>query len=500
MQSKPAASRFRALVEHSADAIWMLAESGAILYANPASRAALGYSPDELAGSNAFDYFLPTDRGEAHERLWGPEEAGTPFRMRRKDGKIVWVDVRGSNRLDDPEVEGVVVSLRDVTESRRAEQALRDSESRFRALVESSSDGFVLLNREGTVVYSGPPVLGYANNAFVGRSMLEAVHPDDLEKVLGDLATVGGTPGKRLRDEFRVRHADGSWRWVDVSVRNLMADPAVGGIVVNYRDITAQRAREEELRRAHDQVRRILESIRESFIALDREWRFTYVNARVAEAIGKRPDEVIGKNIWEEFPAARETEFYPAYRRVMSERVPVQFELYFPPTGRWLDVHAYPTEEGLSAYVLDISLRKRAERRAATLHEVAVTLVESSRLSEIAPRVLRAIRDGLGCAEATFWKVDAERAVLRPWRGKAGRSVAKGEGAAGQSWASGRASWSAVEGKTTWAFPVRQDGETIGVMEFACADGREPDAELLREMDTIAGQIAQALGRGGKQG
>ena len=92
MESKPAAGRFRALVEHGADTIWLLAEDGRILYANPASRAVVGYSPEDLAGTNALDYFLPTDREDARARLWDPGGAASTFRMRRKDGRkrVVW--------------------------------------------------------------------------------------------------------------------------------------------------------------------------------------------------------------------------------------------------------------------------------------------------------------------------------------------------------------------------------------------------------------------------
>jgi PAS domain S-box-containing protein len=488
MPNNPVPGRFRALVAHTADAIWLLAATGRIVYANPASREVLGYAPEELTATDAFDYFLPTDREAARQRLWEPQAAAASFRMRRRDGKIIWVDATAANRLEDPEVVGVIVSLRDVTESRRAEQALRDSESRFRALIESSSGGFVLIDREGTVVYSGPPVLGYEKGSFVGRSILEVIHPDDLEQACNDLAAVASAAGKRLDDEFRARHADGSWRWLEVRMRNLLTNPAVNGIVVNYRDITARRAHEGELRRTRDQLKQILESIRESFVAVDREWRFTYVNGHVAKALGKPAEELIGKNLWDEFPGARDTELYPAYRRVMTERVPVQIELLYPPSGRWYDIHAYPTEEGMSVNALDISERKRAERRAATLHEVTRALVESSRLSEIAPRVLRAIRDGLGCSSATFWKLD-DSGAMRAWRGKSGRTIVQGEGAAGLAWSTGRPS--ASDGG--FAFPVKQDGETIGVMEFVCPE--PPDQELLRQMDAIEEQIAQALSR-----
>jgi PAS domain S-box-containing protein len=491
MLSNATASRFQALVEHCADAIWLLSESGGILYASPASQNVLGYSADELMGANAFDYFLPSDRAAARARLLDSQGDSPTFRMRRKDGAVVWVDAAGANRLSEPDIEGVIVSLRDVSEARRADQMLRDSESRFRALVESSSDGFVLLDREARIVHTGPPVLGYESGSVVGRSVLELIHPEDLDAFCGDLATVGGGPGRRAEGEHRVRHGDGSWRWVEVRMKNLLSNPAVGGVVVNYRDVTARRAHEEELRRTRDQVRHILESIRESFIALDREWRFTYVNRLVADAIGKTTSEVIGKNIWDEFPEARNTEFYPQYQRVMTERVFAQFEMYYSPNGRWFDVHAYPTEEGLSAYILDITERKRAERRAAMQHEVARALVESDGLAEIAPRVLRAIREGLAWPAATLWKVDAEGGVLRPWRGKAGREIAKGEGAAGTAWASGRASWDAG-----FAFPVRRGAETVGVMEFTNPEARESDGELLELMEAIAGQIAMVLGRG----
>ena len=490
MPSNATATRFQALVEHSADAIWLLAESGAILYASPASQTVLGYSPDELTGANAFDFFLPSDRAAARARLLDSEGDSPTFRMRRKDGAVVWVDAAGANRLAEPDIEGVIVSLRDVSEARRADQMLRDSESRFRALVESSSDGFLLLDREARIVQTGPPVLGYESGSAVGRNVLELIHPEDLDAFCGDLATVGGGPGRRAEGEHRVRHGDGSWRWVEVRMRNLLSNPAVAGIVVNYRDVTARRAHEEELRLTRDQVRHILESIREAFIALDREWRFTYVNRLVADAIGKTTAEVVGKNIWDEFPEARATEFYPQYQRVMTERVFAQFEMCYPTNGRWFDVHAYPTEEGLAAYILDITDRKRAERRAAMQHEVTRALVEAEGLPEIAGRVLRAIREGLGWPGAALWRVDAERGVLRPWRVKGGREVAKGEGAAGTAWATGRASWDGG-----FAFPLRRGAETAGVMEFTNPEAREADEELLELMDAIAGQIAMVLGR-----
>jgi PAS domain S-box-containing protein len=477
-------NRYRALVEHSADAMWMVGDSGRIEYASPASRAVLGYTSDELAGAGAFDFFLPSDREEARVLLFGPEGGSGTFRLRRKDGKTIWAHVTGGNRLADPEVAAVIVGLRDVTEPRRAEQALRDSESRFRALVEHSADGFALLDRNGTVVYCGPPVLGYTT--FVGRSVLEAIHSDDLERICADLALVAARPDKPYRAQYRARHADGGTRWIEVLFTNLLRDAAVGGIVVNYRDITESREREIELRRTRDQLSHVLEGMREAFVALDRDWRFLFVNRRVAEDLGKDAAEVVGKVIWDLYPHLRDTAVYPNYRRVMNEGVPVQFEMRSARyNGRWFDIHAYPTEDGMAAYALDITDRKRAEQYAAVRIEVLEALLEAGTLAEFAPRVLRAVGENLGCASATFWTFEQGRwRASETWKvGKARRGKAD-DTLARKALERGGV---VMEG-TGVAFAIGQGA----AMEWTCAEGI--DVEAVPVLEAIARQIGKALG------
>ena len=105
----------------------------------------------------------------------------------------------------------------------------------------------------------------------------------------------------------------------------------------------------------------ILDSITDSFIVVDRQWRLTYVNNSVLAAIGRHADEVLGKNLWDLFPEAVKSDFYPQYHRVMNERVPLAFNVYYPSRDVWYQVNAYPVEEGLSAYVQDITDRMRIE-------------------------------------------------------------------------------------------------------------------------------------------
>lgn len=112
------------------------------------------------------------------------------------------------------------------------------------------------------------------------------------------------------------------------------------------------------------QIDQLLESMSEAFVALDRDWRITYQNA-AAEQINNKPrSEVLGKTLWEEWPAAAGTIFEQQYRHALAEQVPVHFEhcYYEPPDHNvWLEVHAYPFEDGLGIFYRDISDRKQAE-------------------------------------------------------------------------------------------------------------------------------------------
>jgi diguanylate cyclase (GGDEF)-like protein/PAS domain S-box-containing protein len=128
---------------------------------------------------------------------------------------------------------------------------LRRSQERFRSLVQNSVDVNMIVRADGVIEYESPAVervLGYRVDQRAGRTALEFVHPDDRSWAEELVAEVLASPGAQATGEFRVRHADGSWRAVEAVGKNLLADPAVAGVVVNYRDITSRKALEDELR------------------------------------------------------------------------------------------------------------------------------------------------------------------------------------------------------------------------------------------------------------
>jgi PAS domain S-box-containing protein len=127
---------------------------------------------------------------------------------------------------------------------RDTDQLLRNSEQRFRALIEHSSDGIGLVSSDGTIRYTSPStsrILGYVDEELVGRRAFELIHPDDHASIRARLAEGLQQLGQSVIAECRVQHKDGSWRLIEIVANNLLAEPSVRAIVLNYRDITERR-------------------------------------------------------------------------------------------------------------------------------------------------------------------------------------------------------------------------------------------------------------------
>ncbi|HBY98466.1 MAG TPA: hypothetical protein DEP84_31745, partial [Chloroflexi bacterium] len=113
----------------------------------------------------------------------------------------------------------------------------------------------------------------------------------------------------------------------------------------------------EALQKSNQEIITIFESITDAFFALDCEWRFVYVNREAERLLGKTETQIGAKNVWDEFPEAVGSSFQREYQRAMAEQVEVEFEAFYPPLDTWFEVHAYPSEVGLSVYFRDITGR-----------------------------------------------------------------------------------------------------------------------------------------------
>jgi PAS domain S-box-containing protein len=190
----------------------------------------------------------------------------------------------------------------------------------------------------------------------------ERIWPGDRDRVRR--AAIEGLATGHLSAVYRVQPPSSPLRWMQMAAilqRSPSGDPLrwVGIVLDAAPAIVADTLHQE----ARDQVIELVESIAESFIALDRDFRFTYVNQRVCEKTGKTRDQIIGQSIWDLFPDAASSEFFTGYQRVARERIRHSFLVPYPqPDGSqsWFEAHAFPTAEGMAALIRDVTELKRA--------------------------------------------------------------------------------------------------------------------------------------------
>jgi two-component system sensor histidine kinase/response regulator len=226
----------------------------------------LGYEGLPAGRESALDVAHPDDRAHAEDamRRYLAGEAAefeTEIRFCHREGSYRTMLARGAAVRDAAgrPIRFVGIAI-DITRLRLAEEALRASEARFRALVQDSSDIISLFDAEGTIVYQSPSVerlLGYRPQDRIGRNVFSdpLVHPDDRDAKRAFFDTARSRPGAPVTVEFRLRHADGSWRDIEAIGQNFLHDPAVAGIVATYRDVTERKRAEEALRASERRFR-----------------------------------------------------------------------------------------------------------------------------------------------------------------------------------------------------------------------------------------------------
>ncbi|MFB3917106.1 MAG: PAS domain S-box protein [Terriglobales bacterium] len=190
---------------------------------------------------------------------------------------------------------------------RQARQTIRKSEERFRALVENSSDIVSVLDAQGTVTYVSPSiqqVLGHAPSDVIGKHAFHLLHPDDTAAAQQVIAECLRQPGVPVQFEYRYKHRNGGWRWLEATGVNRLDVVGVGGIVVNSRDVTDRWKAEVALRSAHDRLQQAHQALHALFhasplsiVEFDRHSNIVRRNPAARQMFGWEDRELAGKPI-----------------------------------------------------------------------------------------------------------------------------------------------------------------------------------------------------------
>ncbi|MCW3120375.1 MAG: domain S-box protein [Chitinophagaceae bacterium] len=279
--------QYRLLFDRASDGIFISNQQGDLLDANKEACKMVGYELHELLQSNISDFFLKEDLESNPLRLTEVLAGNTILnqrRVKRKNGQVI--DVETSTKiLPDGRCQAIA---RDITERKKLEEEIRQSEVRFRALIENNTDAIVLRDENFSMTYCSPSakrILGYQPEETMPASFDAENHPGDFEIIKKAKQEVYENPGKPVHLNYRKKHKAGYYIWVEGVITNMLRDESVKGIVSNFRDVTEKKKAEQEIQNSFNEIQSasarqsaILNSLQSNIALLDENGKIIEVN------------------------------------------------------------------------------------------------------------------------------------------------------------------------------------------------------------------------------
>ncbi len=379
-------NRFRALVEHSRDAISMADENGRVIYRSPVSRKLFGDTENDTPESG-LNNVAAADREMVKLSLaQAMQQPGVPIfitaRMNSLTGHEIWVEGTVINLLHDDHVKAIVGNYADITERVRAQEQLLESRNRFRSLIENSNDGIGLVDANNLFVYVTPSVtriMGYEAEELLGTDPTLLCHPDDVTMVAAMLGAVAARPGINLGADYRMRHKDGSWRYIKANVSNLLHLQGVNAFVINFKDDTERVLAHEEIKNSAANLKAIIDSSSESFILTDLTGVLLEFNeiAQRVNLLTCRQAMQLGRSMLDYIVPERVAVFQ-AYLLRAANNETIKYEQAFESfdgVTHHFEFSVYPVAtpsniQGICLNGRDVTAAKRAEQKIALINRL----------------------------------------------------------------------------------------------------------------------------------
>ncbi len=295
-----------AILESALDCVVGMDADGRIIEFNPAAEATIGYTRDEAMGQSVAELIIPPAYRSMHEKGLAAFRATGEGRVigrrieieaMRKDGSVFPVEL-ALTQVNLPGAQVFTAVIRDISPRLEMERSLRESETRFRSLVQNSRDVIAVVDENLVLRFVSPAVeqiTGFSPEEILGTSGVDYIHPDDLELLAREVAEIMAEPDRAKTIELRCRTKTDDFIWIEIRAANRLHDPGIRGIVLNYHDVTERRLALEQHRELAEQSRLLLESTGEGMWGLDLEGRCIFVNQAAARALGYEVDDLLGK-------------------------------------------------------------------------------------------------------------------------------------------------------------------------------------------------------------
>lgn len=300
--------QFRALVERAADVVLVMAIDGRWRYLSPNAWGVLGLRPERTLGLTNVDVVHPDDLADVVRAVVDVLQAG-PGGTVSCEATVLGENDRSTacelvltNRTDDPDIDGLILTIRDISTRRAEELARRQSDERYRTIVERADEGIVMLGVDGTVQFINASAARFCRlsvEEMVGKPSIDFIHPEDRERLLAAAMASYGPAGHSGRLQCRLWTSDGSLCIVEGSFTRLRAGGPLEGLLVVATDVTETVGARRALEQRELEYRTAVEGATEGLVVTDRQRRIVTVSEGLAARLGYRPSELVSMRLYD---------------------------------------------------------------------------------------------------------------------------------------------------------------------------------------------------------
>ena len=519
-----------------------ISKDGLILEANRSAAVLLGVTKRGLVQKPLLHFIAKEDHDLLLLHCQKLFATGSPqvceLRMVKKDRATVWVRIAGSAATDNEGARTWQAVLSDITAQKQAQEALHDSNLHLQLITENMLDMVSRVTMSGIRVYVSPAhqrVLGYKPEDMIGTSVVDYVHPDDMERVSAAVqSALRSLHAQRV--EFRSRHADGHYVWLETIGKALFDNNGspIGG-VLSSRDISERKQVEQTLFEEQNLLRMLMCNLPDAIYFKDSQGRFIRMSQGHASAFGlSDPALAIGKTDFDFFTEDHARQALADEQAIMATGEPLidveERDTHLDGRVIWVSTTKMPLRDqdgriiGTFGVSRDITQRKRAEEQItrqlqhmSALHEIDMTITAATDVQLVLNAVLKHAMNQLGVDAATILLMDANTQRLEYAVGRGFHSSALqhtrlqlGDGYAGQAALEGsviqvsnliaapdgltRSPLLAAEGFVFYcAAPLKSKGHVVGVLEVFHRSPVNADQEWLEFLEAISTQAAIAV-------
>jgi PAS domain S-box-containing protein len=287
----------------------------------------------------------------------------------------------------------VSLNKRDLAQA-KVQQALDHRQKEVSAVIENAPDAIIVLNRAGEIIRWNPEserLFGWKQEEVLGKMLSDTIVPEELREAhrMGMARYLGPEQSTMVGKTIEIWALHKNGQSIDVAIRISPYELDGQTFFIGFiRDITEKKRLETRLQQFNrelslqvkektEELTDILDRITDGFIAVDHNYVYTYANKKIGEITGRKPEELIGKKVWEVFPDAVGSKTYQAFLRAMEQQEYITNTDHFEPLQLWQENHIYPSKKGLSVFIRDISARMRAEKEIDKVRSLADKLIDS---------------------------------------------------------------------------------------------------------------------------